>query len=381
MLCFFPWLTLDENVDIDRFRLVSFQRGQAPGGLGSAEQGLIDGVLAPFRVPHGPVNVATIAHLEGKAYTADLDEAERNDLFVFSQVVTFSGLAARQFCNLAAARYCNAADFAFLIQGFREEPNGTFFDVRRRDGYTSKRVTAEAYQVLAPAHLSFTRPIDLDVGLLRAFMNARGRPIWDRLFEAVGPFLRANTDSADTAEQTEVVEMVGAFEKALGVWGSDALKREFGQHFRPTRDISPRDAPRIPPARRNGPSVRRFWIDDLYSLRNAHAHGSQAPPADLLWGRIEHLLLGAYALPLLVKSLLNEEQLYELTTTDQRAIDLFEWRARAQGHLLERIEDEAGHGDLRWNALELDFIRERASAAFDEDFPDGGDDEEARETL
>jgi hypothetical protein len=291
-------------------------------------------------------------------------------------VVAFGGLAAREFCCFAQGRYCNAADFSFIIQGFRDEPNGTFFDVRRRDGYTSVRVTADAYQVLAPPQRSFHRPIRLDLSLMEALISARGRPLWDRIYDAIGPFSRANSDSADIAEQTEVVEMVGAFEKALGVWGSDDLKREFADHFRPTTDISPRDAPRIPPARRNGPSVRRLWIDDLYNLRNAHAHGSQIPPTDLVWDRTEHLLLGAYAFPLLVKSLLGEERLYALTEDDQKAIDLLEWRARAEGHLLGRIGDEDGHGEARWNVLQLDFLSERRRKAFEEHFrrPMGDDD-------
>jgi len=366
MLAFFPWLSIGEPVAVDRLRLVSFERGAAPAVAGTDEQRLIDGVLAPFRAAHGPVNVATIVHLEGKAYTADLDEADRNDLFVFSQVVAFGGLAAREFCSWG--HYCNAADFSFVIQGFRDEPNGTFFDVRRRDGHTSVRVTADAYQVQAPSQMSFHRPVRLDTALIRALMSARGTPVWDRIFEAIGPFLRANTDSAEITEQTEVVEMVGAFEKVLGVWSADKLKRELWTHLRPTRDISPRDAPRIPPALRNGPSVRSLWIADFYELRNAHAHGSQTPPSGLVWDRMEHLLLGAYVFPLLVKSLLSEENRYELTEADQKAIDLFEWRARSKRHLLERVETEGRHNDIQWNLLELEFINEQGRRALEEYF-------------
>jgi hypothetical protein len=185
--------------------------------------------------------------------------------------------------------------------------------------------------------------------------------LWNRVFEAIGPFLRANTDSSEMAEQSEVVEMVGAFERALGVWG-DRLKGEFHRHFKPTADISPRDAPRIPPALRNGLSVRHLWMGDLYDLRNAHAHGDQVQPADLMWDRMEHLLLGAYAFPLLVKSLLSEEQLYQLTAQDQKAIDVFEPFARVKGHLLERLRDEGGNEHLRWDEVKSDFAWERVHA-------------------
>jgi hypothetical protein len=222
---------------------------------------------------------------------------------------------------------------------------------------------------------SFDRPIQLDVALISALMGARGTVVWERIFEAIGPFLRANTDSPQMAEQTEVVEMVGAFERALSVWGSDELKREIRRHFRPTNDISPRDAPRIPPAQRNGPSVRSFWIADFYELRNAHAHGSPAPPGGLVWDRTEHLLLGAYAFPLLAKCLLEEQHFYQLTEADQRAIDLFEWRARSDGHLLERIQRANRNDQVRWNSLEVDFIHEqarrRAEELFRREIPDG----------
>jgi len=203
-----------------------------------------------------------------------------------------------------------------------------------------------AYRVPAPYHLGDDGlPIRLDEPLLAALIAARGSPLWDRLSGALESFLRANTDSDEVALQTEVVDMTGAFEAALGVWGSDDLKQAFGEHFQPTKDILPRDAARVPAALRNGPSVRRLWIDDLYKLRNAHAHGAQAPPSDGIWDTGEHLLLGAYAFPLLVKSLLREEGFYTLTDNDQQSIDLFEWRARSADHLSKR------NGSYVWSLL------------------------------
>lgn len=352
-LAFFPWLRIREPLRIDRFHLECFRKGRAPAREDAKEQELIDAVLSPYRVFDAPVKEATIVRIDRKAYTADLVEAERNELFVFSQLVTMGGLAARSFFDKG---YCNSVDFSFVIQGFREKPNGTFFDVRRRDGVTPVRVTADSYQVMAPPHLSHDKPVHVDVSLIEALVQARGHPLWDRIYESIGPFIRANTDSAETAEQSEVVEMVGAFEQALDVRGSDDLRREFEAHFRPTKDINPRNAPRIPPARRNGPSVRRLWMADFYDLRNAHAHGSQELPNDLIWDRVEHLLLGAYAYPLLVKSLLNEEGLYTLTDDDQTAIDLFEWRARTADPLLKRDEE---HKAI-WNNIKMDYVLERA---------------------
>ena len=255
--------------------------------------------------------------------------------------------------------YCNASDFAFIMQSFREEAQGTRFSVRRRDGSASIIVTEGVYEVREPVHGNRGDDKILDMPLIAAILAVQGSRTWDRLYDAIGAFLRANTDSGEMAEQVEVVEITGAFEKALGVWGADPLKRAFEARFRPTKDITPKDAPRVPPARKNGPSLRRLWIDDLYTLRNAHAHGDQSDPSDLLWTRQEHLLLAAYSFPLLVKSLLAEEGTYGFTADDQEAVDLFEWLLKEREHLLL----DRGDNQLVWNEARGNFGMARIADA------------------
>lgn len=360
MLAFFPWLQIQQPRQFGPFRLVCFNRGRGPAEPKSEEQRILDAVLAPYKIFTRSVEAATIVELDGRSPTTDLSDAERNDLFVLSQLVTVGGLAAREFCG--HTRYCNSTDFAFMIQSFTERPNGTFFGIRRRDGTVGVRVTADAYQVIAPPQISDGHALDLDAALIEALLRARGHACWGRLYGALAPFIRANTDSADVAEQAEVVDMVGAFEKALGVWGSEDLRREFEAHFLPTRTISPRDAPRVPPARRNGSSVRRLWMGDFYELRNAHSHGDQDLPQGLMWTREEHLLLGAYAFSLLIKSLLSRSGLYTLTRDDQRAIDLFEIRARSPQHLWTKNEEGGGV----WSGAYFELLSGRAAVSLTE---------------
>lgn len=69
-----------------------------------------------------------------------------------------------------------------------------------------------------------------------------------------------------------------------------------------------------------------------------------------------------------MKSLLSAEGLYQLTEADQKTIDLFEWRARSSGHLLERLERKDRHSDIKWNLLELDFIHEQGRRVLEEFF-------------
>jgi hypothetical protein len=355
-LAFFPWLTLREPAQVERCQLAPFRRGIAPGGPGTAEQRAIDSVLAPFKLAHGkPVDIASVARLDGRPWTADLAPEERGELFECARIVALGGLAAREYCMPLG--YCNSADFAFIIQTFREEAQGTRLRMRRRDGSASIMMTEGVYEVREPPHGNTGETKALDLPLIAAVLSTRGSAVWARLYEAIGSFLRANTDSSEIAEQVEVVEMTGAFEKALGLWGAKKLKDAFAARFRPTKDITPVQAPRVPPPLKNGPSpsLRHLWIGDLYHLRNAHAHGDQASPPDLLWARDEHLLLGSYAFPLLVKSLLAEEGFYTITPSDQEAIDLFEWLAKEREHLLLA----RGDNEVVWNEARGNFAMKR----------------------
>jgi hypothetical protein len=358
MLAFFPWLEIEGRIRFGEYELVPFKREREPSGSGSEEQKRIDSVLHPFKLgqsAHGPqpVNVATIMRLAERELLKDFSECELDSLFMLALLVAFGGLAAREFCGVAGVRYCNATDFTFMVQSFREEANGTVIDIPRRDGLNSIRITADAYQAFRPFHASTSfGGVRLDAPLIEALLRAsRGHTLWDRLRDSLTAFVRANTDNPEIARQSEVVDTVGAFERLLDVRGSDKLKREFESHFRPGRDIKPQDAPRIPPALRNGPSLRCLWIADFYKHRNPHAHGAQSTEPGRLWDRAEHLLLAAYAFPLLVKSLLSEAGLYSLIAEDQEAIDAFEWIAETKDHLLSRN----ARGQPGWQAAQADF--------------------------
>jgi len=356
MLAFFPWLRIEKDATLGEFELVSFERGLRPSGAQSPQQRVIDSILAPFEcAPDRSVNLATLVRLDGRDLTDDLSEDERDRLFVFSKLVAFGGLARNEFCGLLPC--CNATDFTLLLQGFRQQADGTRITIRRRDRDEEIRVMEDAYRVREPLYASHSSlPTKLDVALIEALLSARGHQLWECLRDAVEAFVRANSDNPEIAPQSEVVDMVGAFERVLGVWGKDDLKKRFGDHFKPRSDIPLSNAPRIPPARRNGPSLRRLWITDLYDLRNPPAHGNQSVQGGCLWDRAEHLLLGAYAFPLLVKSLLSDAGRYCLTVGDQDAIDAFEWRARPKEQLLLRD----GSGQCAWKSAHLEFLREQA---------------------
>lgn len=316
------------------------------------------------------INVATVLRFGGHRITDELTEDQREDAFLVADLVAFGGLAAREFFSpFGAGPYCNNDNFQIIIQGFPEWPGGAAVSTRRRDGGTLAYVTEDANHTYAPRHVRAQQEIRLDVPLIRALLAARESEHWQRFEEAVFWFNRANTDATETREQSEAVMMVGAFERVFGLHGGNEheLAAAFAQTLVPAREVPVSAAPRIPGQRFRDPMpVREAWVRDFFRVRGEPAHGRRDLRYPSVWPLREHLLLGAYAFPLVVKILLSRAPfgLYTLTDEDRAAVDLFERLASedAFAHMRERV---AGGGErdrpqAAWPQLRLAQVQEAA---------------------
>jgi hypothetical protein len=338
MVAMFPWLILEEAVATDAFRLVPYQRGEAPAGKGMQIQTQLDAAFAPFHVGMQSVKRATLLQIGSHGLTDELamvEEAdETEDAFEYAEMVAFSGLAARDF-KLAPALelgYCNRADFALFLQQFRDMPEGAVVVARRRHNLGAWTVvTYDAYRETAPRCITSSQFLRLDEPLLRALVAASRHPLWGgRLWEAIWQFNHANTDSDEIRPQMEAVMTVSAFERLFDLRTSDedGLARAFVDAFRPApastwdacarRDRKPKKYAPQP--------IREVWIRDFFQYRGHTAHGRFGPPSGhpLAWDLHEHLLLGAIAFPLAAKCVLAREGLYAMSDHDQQRINRFE---------------------------------------------------------
>ena len=69
----------------------------------------------------------------------------------------------------------------------------------------------------------------------------------------------------------------------------------------------------------------RKYIEELYQLRNAIIHGNDQSKRTWGWSNFEHLIIGAYVYPLVVKLLLEKSGYYTLSDSDKiacRSIDI-----------------------------------------------------------
>ena len=330
-LAFFPWLALRTDIDVGDYSLTRFVRGRRPRSADGLQETL-DALLAPYHfLGDGPIKYAVILTAHDRDLTDELSPEDRADLFEFAELFAFAALAAREFFS---ADYWNRGQLRLVIQAFTDPKDGAFLEMRRRDGSDLLRITGDRYMVQAPMHVtSGGQSIKLDCALLEALLAARAqsRERWSRLHRGIVLFNQANTDAPDVSPHTDLMLTYPALEQVLGlVSGREQrqLPTRFSETWRPRRDIPESEWRPAPP---NKPwkgdtlqTLRACWADDLRSARGNLAHGHQEDRKPSIWTVREHLLLTSFVVPRLVKRILADMSLYELTDDDHGDISALE---------------------------------------------------------
>ena len=236
---------------------------------------------------------------------ADIDEVAGQDLFVMSEVVAFAGLASRDFFS---HNYWSRDNFRLVLQNYEEPKPGTRYSTRRRDGATTVLVSETAHVVRTPEHVSVSSNVTLDEDLLQVLRSHKEHGDWDRLYEAILNFNLANTDSEAVSPSMEMVLMHAAFERLAG--GSSGkcepvitfIEESLGDFER----LGPGDSERLSTEAWAARYSKRktlasVWMHDFCALRRSVAHGINPDKFPSLWNLREHLLMGAFLFPVLLR--------------------------------------------------------------------------------
>ena len=273
----------------------------------------------------------------------------------FGELVAFSGLAKREFFA-GHINYTNRDNFILAVQSFKQiDPNsGTVIVVRRRDGSCDNRLSQSAADPLPGPRAGVLSSDILDVTLLKVLVTARKElkpEDWERYYESIWWFNKANTDSAQVTPQEEVVFSVSAIERLLDIRTGvlEDLVPPFLELVNPSESVSIDKCTRSLGRLRGkvkSSSIREAWLRDLVILRHKHAHGMKAPGYHPCWSIEEHLLLASYIFPLMVKRMLHRNLLYWPTSEDEVDINAFESLANADlfSPQTSQMEMSVGHG-------------------------------------
>ncbi len=379
MFAFFPWMQVRKPVRVAEFELVPYRRGVAPGERGTSAQTTYDRLLAPYRSGDASIHQATIVLIAGKDPTSDLSDEEREALFLFSELLSAAGLAAREFFA-PGLTYQNRESFRLVIQGFSGDHDRVAITTRRRDGSTVIYSTGDSYRVQQPEHVPLLGSNALDLPLLQSLCGSRELEEWNSLYEAIVGFNLANTDSSDVSEHIEAVLLVGTFERLFDCYrgNEDELAEGFTGAITPTENKQPASAPALAGLTsrfKKSAYIRDMWIRDLFRLRGNFAHGRAQSRYPSVWSLRNHMLLGSFAFPLALKSKLRSLATYAFTDRDQQAIDMFE--AQASEDYFRPVSDPHDRSSHPWNrildeALQL-RLRRTIEAACTNLFPDNSD--------
>ena len=220
-------------------------------------------------------------------------KSEQDDLFIFSEIIAFSGLSQREYFG-SGLNYTNRDNFTMVIQSFKNPSGGVGITTRRRDGYTSQFFSSKEYKVIRPIHVhSNLISIELiDNNLITALLKVKETKDWPCFEEAIFSFNRANIDSDQVPEQAELILLNGAFERIFNLnhGKSKELAEHFTSIFKPNYLVKTEECNRIPQDQWDKyNSITEFWINDLFILRGNLSHGRKTSTYKSIWTLKEHL--------------------------------------------------------------------------------------------
>ncbi len=365
MVIFYPWLQIGSEIQAGPYTLAPWTRGNtiAHGHWSVEVQNSLNLLLSPFHQgPKASITHAVIVLRNGHQPFDDLEENERGDFFAFSELVTFAGLASRRFFDHSG--YLNSSNFTPILQAFREPGSGVSLSCRRRDGFNDTHVSAEFYREDRPRHVvHLYEHAEIDSSLLISCVRAQTEKSWEDFSLSIPLFNLANTDDSTLRERVETVLLVSAFERLLGASANEKdLAEKFVDLFRVGNSLPATAHPRIDPKRfSNVASVREAWIRDLFRTRGSLAHGHSPTKYPSVWPIAEHLLLGAFAFPLLAKMKLTRSGLYKFSERDQVSIKALERLACADLFRSPNDEEQTWPwrkilADVEWDDIENELI-------------------------
>ncbi|MFH5886453.1 hypothetical protein ACG2F4_19290 [Halalkalibaculum sp. DA3122] len=353
-LILLPWLRIGGTYRLGEFELGTLQV-EEPERF-DIDPELLRDALDPFRVNRElPIKKFTYV-CKGDQLLNNYSEAELDKFSLFHEILVISGLANRQFFN--PFLYCNTDQFDYYIRNLNDEDNFVTISGRRRDGNTQNFISDEALIVVRQPHIpSKPIPFQLNQNLIHSLIEAsqelRDRD-WGKIYNSILSFNRSNTDNAKISQVQEIILMRSAFEQLISdrnltddfetlLSGYVDLKSigEYPDLFQRESDEEVEEES----------SISSVWMDEFTRIRNIVAHGHDISDRNFRWPLREHLLLGSFIYPVILKTKLREHGICELTDYDMIYFRAFE-ELCTKRHLID-YGDEIYEPGFRfpWNEI------------------------------
>jgi hypothetical protein len=369
---FFPWLDVPKTIDFGSVLLEPYRRGRLPGNQEYITQSSIDKVMDFYK--DSPVeSVSSCAMLRLKDYKIgqDITESEKEFLRIFAELLCFSHIAERSyFCS--DIHYCCKEDFALHSQWWNSAEFDGFITVpsRRRDGYKLNLTDAEYDAYHCPHNANKSSNLleipSLIIPLLNAYKAMNAKQLGN-VYECIINYNLANTDNALISTEAELVLLHSAFDAIFRDVDNNSIKREefFKSHIKCSlKTVSNFETDSclansiIQKDNNKQLSLIYHWLEDFKSMRGHCAHGGTIRNYKGLWSQRNHLVLGSFVLPLLLKKQLEIAGFYNWSHEDQANLESFEKLIQYDHFNQKWFEDIRRSSDHPWNRIRKLSMRE-----------------------
>ncbi len=330
-----PWLKLDEDLKLGKYRFLRWPRNDSE--IDTKFNTAIDSIFSMYKYLSGEVeSPITIMIDTSRECFCRLNEEERELYIEAVTLLTVALMGENQYFH--HGNYVNSSMTEVHFQNFSLGEDWVAFTSRKRDGST----TDMGYRF---DEVTITTPTACRTrsgcsSISSTWLNSLGSVLskstqLDRLIiEASNLFYQANTDSPSVLTSTEVVALANAFDRLFPNHdGRYKLASKLSSVLDAWQAIIVKNSKRLETKGVEAPKIYtrykedikdwkiiRFWMFELYVLRSDYVHGNDLNRHKWGWAANEHLLLGAYVFPLLVKVLLANERRYKLSDEDKSKI-------------------------------------------------------------
>lgn len=332
-IVFLPWLRLKHS--IEAFDLLFLPIGEKIG-WSSLPSNLIQQaqlIASSYTDQAGhPIPDFTIALKRTGEKPWNLSSEEFSQARDAASILFFCSWSMNDYYS-QLGHYANSSMFNVVGQRFAPtDPTGIALTIRRRDGETlCGGFQHGQVRLVSPPQYAINHHSHVDTNLLDALMKARnsGSKTYDLLFSVLGLLELANTDRDFMSLPSEVILMSSTFETFLEVNGNRkalVLSESFASLFSQYSSLTARDAlnkgrniflDAKEGAENNWP-ILKVWSHEFYKLRNEFVHSKKTSNRTWGWHELEHLVMGAFTFPLMVKLKLHAENYYSLTYEDTK---------------------------------------------------------------
>ncbi|MDI1263439.1 MAG: hypothetical protein PS018_09305 [bacterium] len=332
---FMPWVTLPHSIRIGRFRFQPLRVNEIDTVIDREITDTIKSALNCYVRKNGkPIESCTMVFRSSGDRSWDIPRKSWDSAVGAAKTLALACLAEQRFFEGHFSPHLNATMFRIIGQGVSagSDQIAPFFS-RRGGGLQIGGLRFKDVVFQRPPQIEGTSCDVINEGLLRAIERATRTKCGaaQAILASLETFLLANTESPELDADSCIALSAIAFERLIEPSANTAqgLAAAFSDYWAPFTNLTVEKSKRTKPddkyklVQASWP-IHRKWMKELYEARSATVHRGSRSEFTKNWTTEQHLVIAAFAYPLVVKLRLAEEGLYSPSDKELASFETFD---------------------------------------------------------